>query len=308
MALGRSRGFVNSLVWQPPVMARLCARALEAGIEVEYVQELVRLRHLTIGPPPIESETWPWPVKVCTLGRFEVVSDGRPIKFARKVQRRPLALLKAVIAHGGREVREQTLMDTLWPEADGDKARMALTSALHRLRQLLGHQEAVVRKDGAIGLDARTCWVDVWAVERLIERADAAIARSHSDPHAWNEAIRHTDRASELFRGPFLGGDVDAPPSSQVDRLRRRLIGRLLDIGLHWEKTGQPYQATRYYEQGLRIDPCAEDVCRRLMEVYHHLGRHSEVRSVYRGCCEALSAQPGQAPSLETAALAKRLR
>ena len=98
MALGRRHGFVTSFVWIPAVMAGLCGRALEAGIEPEYVGTLIRQRGLVPDDPPLNVEAWPWPVKVYTLGRFEVLRDGQPVRFPRKVQRKPLALLKAVIA------------------------------------------------------------------------------------------------------------------------------------------------------------------------------------------------------------------
>ena len=131
MALGRERGYVNSHVWIPAVMARLCARALEEGIEVDYVRGLVQRRGLVPENPPVDVEAWPWPIKIFTLGRFEVLLDGEPVRFARKVQRKPLALLKALIAFGGRRVREDLVMDALWPDAEGDAARVALASALH---------------------------------------------------------------------------------------------------------------------------------------------------------------------------------
>ena len=108
----------------------------------------------------------PWPIKIFALGRFEVLRNDQPLRFSRKVQRKPLALLKALITLGGREVREDVLMDTLWPDAEGDAARVALTSALHRLRGLLDCDGAVVRQEGQLSLDDRFCWVDVWAVER----------------------------------------------------------------------------------------------------------------------------------------------
>jgi len=38
-------------------MARLCARALEAGVEVEYVRDLIRKRGLIPEEPPVEIET-----------------------------------------------------------------------------------------------------------------------------------------------------------------------------------------------------------------------------------------------------------
>jgi hypothetical protein len=62
MTLGKTGGYVNSFVWQPAVMARLCAKALEAGIEVKYVQRLVRKRKLLPKEPPLEVEAWPWPI------------------------------------------------------------------------------------------------------------------------------------------------------------------------------------------------------------------------------------------------------
>ncbi len=124
MAVGRERGYVNSHVWIPAVMAGLCARALEAGIEEDYVRGLIQKRGLVPDSPPVEVEAWPWPIKIFTLGRFEVLRDGEPVRFARKVQRKPLALLKALVAFGGRSVREELVMDALWPDAEGDAARV----------------------------------------------------------------------------------------------------------------------------------------------------------------------------------------
>ena len=43
MTLGRQKGFTTLLYfWRPAVMASLCEKALEAGIEVDYVQNLIR--------------------------------------------------------------------------------------------------------------------------------------------------------------------------------------------------------------------------------------------------------------------------
>jgi len=44
MALGRERGYYNAIFWVPSVIAKLCVKSLEAGIEVEYVRDLIRKR------------------------------------------------------------------------------------------------------------------------------------------------------------------------------------------------------------------------------------------------------------------------
>jgi ATP/maltotriose-dependent transcriptional regulator MalT len=134
LATGRSRGYVATPCWLPAVMARLAAAALEAGLEPAYVQALVRRHRLLPDPPPVDIAAWPWAVAITTLGPFRLERDGAPVPFGRKVQQRPLDLLKALIALGGREVPEAALADALWPDAQGDTALQALATTLHRLR------------------------------------------------------------------------------------------------------------------------------------------------------------------------------
>jgi len=295
MALGAERGYVNSHVWIPTIMAGLCARALDAGIEPDYVRALVQKRGLVPESPPVEAEAWPWRIKILTLGRFEVLLDGEPVRFARKVQRKPLALLKALIAFGGRGVREELVMDALWPDAEGDAARVALASALHRLRGLLGREQAILRQEGRLSLDSRLCWVDVWAVERLLGRAETAA----SDP----ELIR---KAAGLYRGAFLDErEVELPQATaMVESLRRRLLRHLVRVGRQCEQAN-PQEAVHWYEEALRVDPCAEDVCQSLMTAYHRLERSTDVVATYQRCRAALAAVRGLAPSAATQGLFK---
>ncbi len=298
LALGRQHGYVTSHVWIPAVMARLCAHALDAGIEPDYVRSLVQTRRLVPDDPPVGIEAWPWPVKVFTLGRFEVLRHGEAVRFARKVQRRPLALLKALIALGGRAVREDLVMDALWPDAAGDAAHRALTSALHRLRGLLGHEGAVIRQDGHLRLDARSCWVDVWAIEHLLAGKDAAAGQE-----------RGVRTAVDLYRGAFLDGEESALPQAAAlaVSLRRRLVRHIAGVARQYEATDGP-KAADWYEEGLRVDPCAEDISRSLMTVYHKLGRRAVVPEVYGRCRDALATRLGSAPSPETERLFKALR
>ncbi|MFU8857271.1 MAG: hypothetical protein ACNA8S_09735, partial [Deferrisomatales bacterium] len=84
MRLGRELGARRAYGFYGTPFAALCARALEAGIETEYVRSLIR--HNAFEPPPElrDLEAWPWPVRVYTLGAFEVMLDGEPLRAGGK--------------------------------------------------------------------------------------------------------------------------------------------------------------------------------------------------------------------------------
>ena len=173
MVLGRQKGFTTLLYfWRPAVMARLCEKALEAGIEVGYVQDLIRKLDLVPEEQSMEIEGWPWPLKIMTLGQFEIVTDGKPLQHPVRAPRVPLTLLKAIVAFGSGGVKEDQLVDTLWPETDGDTAHQTFKTTLHRLRQLIGDERAIQVREGRVTLDQQYCWVDAHAFEFLLEKAE----------------------------------------------------------------------------------------------------------------------------------------
>jgi DNA-binding SARP family transcriptional activator len=133
-----------------------------------------------------------------------------------KAQRRPLELLKLLIACGGEQVPESRVTDALWPRIDGDSAHRSFTSALHRLRKLLGEDRAVVLHEGRLTLDRRYFWVDAWQFEALAEEIEAA-----GDAGAAAELGK---RMLALYRGPFMAGEDDAAwLIAPRERLRTRL-------------------------------------------------------------------------------------
>ena len=308
MRIGREHGYRNTYTWLNPMMAVLCTKAVAAGIEPEYVRALVRERGLTPDPPPVELEQWPWPVKIFTLGRFEVWRDGELIRFSGKAQKRPLALLKGLIALGGENVHEDRLSDLLWPDADGDAAQDALSTTLHRLRQLLTH-DAIRRQAGRLSLDRRQCWVDVWAIDHMVERAERLIAGSKPSDHAWTQSAQWTERAIQLYRGDFLADDSDAPWAvSFAERVREKLLVQIQKMARHWAHGGDWATAAACYKRATDIHACSEECCRGLMVAYQKLGRRDEALAVYQRCTQTLNTRWGIAPSPQTVALLNSLK
>lgn len=254
--------------------------AFERNIEVDFIRSLAR--EFRLKPASGASDDWPWPIRVVTLASFEVRCYEVPLEFPRKTPRKTLALLKALIAHGGAEVPESWLCDALWGDDEADAAREALGITVLRLRKLLGSNESLVQKGGHVSLNRALVWVDVWRFETyaaLTERAGAL-------------------RALALYRGNFLPGDEGESWSVTArERLRGKFIHILAGHGVALESDGDTEQAMSWYLRGIDADPIVESFYQGLMRCYQRAERHTEAISAYRRLRQTLSAVLGVAPS-----------
>jgi LuxR family maltose regulon positive regulatory protein len=292
----------------PSVTAQLCALALEHGIEVDYVGEIIKRRHLMLDPPPLHIDHWPWPLKVYTMGRFALHHDGGPVEFSRKAQKKPLEMLKALIAFGGKEIGEEQIADLLWPEADGDAAYAAFKTNLSRLRHLLGNDKAIKFQDGRINLDAHSCWVDAWAFEHMVSEIEGLWEHGSSKKNP-SEALRLAEKALDLYRGHFLASDGDTFWAvTYRERLRDKYLRLVTRIGEHHEKSSQWEEALNYFLKGLEVDPLVEEFYQQMMVCYEKLGQQSRALEVYQRCKRMLASTLGCGPSQKTETLYRSLR
>ncbi|MBI5755933.1 MAG: hypothetical protein HZA12_03320 [Nitrospirae bacterium] len=304
MALGREQGYANNYLWLPDMMAGLCVRALDAGLETEYVRWLIKRRGITPKTPPLEVEEWPWAVRFYTLGRFALVRDGQPVRFSRKAQQRPLDLLKALISLGGRDVREEHLSDLLWPECDGDVAYQAVVTNLFRVRRLIGVEKVVILSDGKMSLDPRYCWVDAWAFERLIGKAESAIRSGDND-----QGITFIEKAVALYQGPFLSDSRGEEWTTlRRERLRNKYLRFTGELGRLYEEKGDLRKVIETYQKGIEGDPAAEEFYQHLMTCYQRLGRRAEALSAYDRLKKVLAAMMDISPSPATEAILRSLK
>jgi len=299
LALGKEYRFLNTHFDDPTVTAKLCAKALEAGIEVEYVREIIQKRHLILEKDSLLLEHWPWPLKIYTLGRFLILKDEKPLAYSRKAQEKPLLILKVLIAMGEKEMRLEDIADILWPEADGDAAYHSFQVTLHRLRALIGYPDVLQVKQGRLSLDTGLCWVDFWSFERFIEEADNCWKEGREE-----KAIRFTEKAIALYQGPFLTkGKEESWKMSTSERLRSKFLRSVEKLGNHWTQAGEWEKARDYYQKGLEVDDLAEGFCRGLMVCYHHLNQRAEALSLYQRFEKRLKMILGIEPSEKIKAL-----
>ena len=302
--LGRKWNFRYGFLWIPREMARLSAYALKKDIETAYVRTLIKTHHLLPEEPPVDIPNWPWPIQITSLGGFNVRLEENDLRFSRKIQQKPLTILKYILAHGGRDVPEYAVLDALWPDSDGDDAHNAFTTTLHRLRKLLGRSDALAHAQGRLSLNAFLVWTDTQAFEACCGRILEQITAQAS--------LRDTlDLSGELFQlypGPFIPEEQVAWVIPERERLRSKFLDAVQKVTDHLEYLACGSEAILCCRQALERDPLLEPVYLRLMQAYTRMGKKTEALAIYRLCEAILKAERGDTPSQKMTALKQSLQ
>lgn len=224
----------------------------------------------------------------------------QPVQFEHKAQRRPLALLKALIALGGSDVKTDYLADELWPDSDGDAAEQALATTLHRLRKLLGQGDPLILRDGMLTLNRRTCWVDAWCFDEFINEAGSCKT---------NHSLTLRQNALRLYQGTFLPANEEEP---LTDAMRKRLRGKFIQCVLRlcerWDQDKKHELSISCLQAALGLESQVELFYEQLTVNLQRLGRQSEAIGVYHQYCESLSEQDVRSPSVNMQRLYEQLQ
>jgi DNA-binding SARP family transcriptional activator len=303
LSIGRRHNFQYYPWWRSDVMASLCAKALEHNIESDYVMALIKKRGLL--PPKGEAapEAWPFSLRIYTLGRFNVLFDNKPLSFTGKVQKKPLELLKALLSLEGRNVSEGQITDALWPESEGDVSHISFKTTLHRLRQLLGSENALEYNEGRLNLVQRYCWVDVWAFERLLYDGESQWLKRNQEA-----AVRLTEKAVKMYRGHFLSTESEKAIAAPLkERLRDKFLKAVKTLGIYYENSGENKKAIELFQKGLGIDRLSEELYLHLIKCHLKLGQKADALMVYKRCEKTLFESFGLEPSAEAKALYQKI-
>src|SRR6476620_5887546 len=82
-------------------------------------------------------------LRIITFGTLSVRSDRGPVAGAAAQPRR-LALLALLARVGERGVTREKVTALIWPDADDERARRAITQGIYALRQELGSDDTIL--------------------------------------------------------------------------------------------------------------------------------------------------------------------
>jgi len=301
LALGRSHGLTYVPALSQGSVAELCAVALGASIEQDYVRSLIRASNLAPPASALRLRQWPWRFQVRTLGGFAILRDAAPIEFSSKGPGRPVELLKVLIALGAKNVRTEQIADALWPRVDADYAHKSFTIALHRLRRMLEDENALLLRDGRLSLNAARFQVDTWVLDQLIDALDDVLR----DPSAHAQGVfrRHFDAALAVYLGPFLPDESEQASFIACREQLRARIARALTRNVR--RAADPHTLEAAEECYLRLidtDPLCEAFHRGLMQCYQRRNDRVEAIATFERLRTLLTTRLGSSPSPETQA------
>lgn len=290
------------------------ARALGAALDVPVATAVAGLVLGRLGQDPDHREsarrvlepfgTWPWhlarlgatdepaapaprsdpsgptvPVRIRCLGDYELEIAGQRVdeSVAKPMER---ALLHLLSTRAGTAIHRESLVVSLWPDADRDAGLHRLQVAVSALRRLLGAAgELIVRAGDSYRLELpEGSSVDIQVFEEAVSRAELArVAGDQADERA------ALDQAMAVYGGILLPGDG---PAEWAVEPRRWLVGLYADSAARLASVllddDDPRQAVRVARSGLAADRFRDELWKLLIDGAERAGNHAEAEQARR--------------------------
>lgn len=203
-----------------------------------------------------------------TLGGFAFSVNGNTTR--SPATRKARALLAYLIMMRGSDCSRERLLEVFWPDADPDRARDSLSTALYSIRRCV--RTAGADADAYFTASKSTVR---WTAQTALDAAQFAELAAIDDPDSSRKAV-------ELYRGDFLEGDYDDWTLSERERLAS-LYENVLARLVHSSKDAET--ARRFIAR----NPYDEDAYAVIVEGELAAGRRSSAASWIERCRQALA-------------------
>jgi len=224
------------------------------------------------------------------------VADG-PKAHTVLAQAKHVALVALLASARRSVVRRDRIIGLLWPDLNEDRARNALSKAIHNCRRTLGEDALTGGFAEDIGLDADRWTCDVWAFQDALDRG------------AQSEAM------ALYSGGPFLDGFF-VPDSSALEqwidvertRLRDRALGAATALATAAERAGDLTVAAERLAIVSALSPMDERVVRHRIDLLNRGGNRAGAIAAFAEFSTRLRQELDASPAPETVALIDAIR
>ena len=270
----------------------------------DLVVAVVFLRNLEIQPDTLPSDKR---LQIFTLGSFYLAFEGQRIPTAKWGRKQAVTTLKYLMAHLGRPIHREILMEFLWPDDDQDRAWSRLKVIIHSLRQELRATgltgDVIETTNESYVLRREAVWVDSSVFESSVAEGKALQYQQR-----WSSALQRYEHARNLYKGDYLEEDVYADWCMvQREQLREIFLSLLAGMADCHSELGHHSEAAQVCRTALVFDPGRESFYRALMEHLVRLDRADWAIAEYQKCQKFLKHEFGMEPMPETERLYRQI-
>lgn len=244
------------------------------------------------------------PLGLYAFGKFRVFSGGNEVHDKLWKTRKSKYIFAYLATQSGRDVGDEKIMDTFWPDNPPEKARQSLYAALSHMRKALesggeaGENERVVlaRKGFYKFNEERPWFFDVSEFERLYDVGQARMREGKED-----EAVSAFQKAEALYQGPFMEGYYADWAVYLKENLEIKFTEILETMMEHFFTKERHEVAIDYANRLLAIDNCHQEAHITLMTSYVEQGKPAQAIRQYQACSQVFKDELNLSPPSEMA-------
>lgn len=244
------------------------------------------------------------PLSLYAFGKFRVFSGGNEVHDKLWKTRKSKYIFAYLATQSGKDVGDEKIMDTFWPDNPPEKARQSLYAALSHMRKALesggeaGETERVVlaRKGFYKFNEDRPWFFDVHEFEKLYDQGQARMRDGRED-----EAISAFQKAEALYQGPFMEGYYADWAVYLKENLEIKFTEILETMMEHFFAKERYEVACDYANRLLQIDNCHQEAHITLMTSYVEQGKPAQAIRQYQACSQVFKDELNLSPPSEMA-------
>ena len=262
----------------------------EAGISAQ--KALLTIQKL----PPLE-------LNIQMLGAFSVRQGERVIYNNEWKRKTAVMIFKYMVAHAGKIIIVDRLIDHFFPDFTIDAARSQLHQAMSTIRKVLEpgimpkRESAYIKsEEGAYRLILPPgSTIDVEQFDGLCRHGKAAL----DDGDETLTFLKYSEAIS-LYHGEFLATDIDSDWMVPFrDQLKKKYTEALFNVSTIHFNLFEYEKCIDYLARLIEIEPYDERAYYMLMRCYFALGDRADLIQTYQKCKKVLTEDLGIKPNTE---------
>jgi putative two-component system response regulator len=244
------------------------------------------------------------PLSLYAFGKFRVFSGGNEVHDKLWKTRKSKYIFAYLATQSGKDVGDEKIMDTFWPDNPPEKARQSLYAALSHMRKALEsggeageHERVVLARKGFYKFNEDRPWFfDVSEFEKLYDQGQARLRDGRED-----EAVSAFQKAEALYQGPFMEGYYADWAVYLKENLEIKFTEILETMMEHFFAKERYEVACDYANRLLQIDNCHQEAHITLMTAYVEQGKPAQAIRQYQACSQVFKDELNLSPPSEMA-------